>query len=111
MEIHEGTTIVKSAKLYVCKGKFEQFLMKEMEVKMIRSWLSLWRNSTNSWGRRRVNLEGAKHQEEMLLIIESVLSVRTPVTLPWIVQERRTRAKMEMIKRSSITRRRMAKPI
>jgi hypothetical protein len=31
MEIHEGTTIVKSAKLYVCKGKFEQFLMKEDE--------------------------------------------------------------------------------
>jgi hypothetical protein len=31
MEIYEGTTIVKSAKLYVCKGKFEQFLMKEDE--------------------------------------------------------------------------------
>jgi hypothetical protein len=31
MEIHEGTTIVKGAKLYVCKGKFEQFLMKEDE--------------------------------------------------------------------------------
>jgi hypothetical protein len=31
MEIHEGTTIVKSAKLYVCNGKFEQFLMKEDE--------------------------------------------------------------------------------
>jgi hypothetical protein len=31
MEIHEGTTIVKRAKLYVCKGKFEQFLMKEDE--------------------------------------------------------------------------------
>jgi hypothetical protein len=31
MEIHEVTTIVKSAKLYVCKGKFEQFLMKEDE--------------------------------------------------------------------------------
>jgi hypothetical protein len=31
MEIHEGTTIVKSEKLYVCKGKFEQFLMKEDE--------------------------------------------------------------------------------
>jgi hypothetical protein len=31
MEIHEGTTIVKSVKLYVCKGKFEQFLMKEDE--------------------------------------------------------------------------------
>jgi hypothetical protein len=31
MEINEGTTIVKSAKLYVCKGKFEQFLMKEDE--------------------------------------------------------------------------------
>jgi hypothetical protein len=29
MEIHEGTTIVKSAKLYVCKEKFEQFIMKE----------------------------------------------------------------------------------
>jgi hypothetical protein len=28
MEIHEGTTIVKSAKLYVCKEKFEQFIMK-----------------------------------------------------------------------------------
>jgi hypothetical protein len=31
MEIHEGTTIVKSEKLYVCKGKFEQFLRKEDE--------------------------------------------------------------------------------
>ena len=31
MEIHEGTTIVKSAKLYVCKGKIEQFIMKEDE--------------------------------------------------------------------------------
>jgi hypothetical protein len=31
MQIHEGTTIVKNAKLYVCKGKFEQFLMKEDE--------------------------------------------------------------------------------
>jgi hypothetical protein len=31
MEIHEGITIVMSAKLYVCKGKFEQFLMKEDE--------------------------------------------------------------------------------
>jgi hypothetical protein len=31
MEIHERTTIVKSDKLYVCKGKFEQFLMKEDE--------------------------------------------------------------------------------
>jgi hypothetical protein len=31
MEIHEGTTNVKSAKLYVCKGKFEQFIMKEDE--------------------------------------------------------------------------------
>jgi hypothetical protein len=31
MEIHEGTTIVKSAKLYVCKGKFEKFIMKEEE--------------------------------------------------------------------------------
>jgi hypothetical protein len=31
MEIHEGTTIVKSAKFYVCKGKFEQFIMKEDE--------------------------------------------------------------------------------
>jgi hypothetical protein len=31
MEIYEGTTIVKSAKLYVCKRKFEQFLMKEDE--------------------------------------------------------------------------------
>jgi hypothetical protein len=31
MEIHEGTIIVKSAKLYVCKGKFEQFIMKEDE--------------------------------------------------------------------------------
>jgi hypothetical protein len=29
MEIHEGTTIVEIAKLYVCKGKFEQVLMKE----------------------------------------------------------------------------------
>jgi hypothetical protein len=31
MEIHEGTTIVKSANLYVCNGKFEQFLMKKDE--------------------------------------------------------------------------------
>jgi hypothetical protein len=31
MEIHKGITIVKSAKLYVCKGKFKQFLMKEDE--------------------------------------------------------------------------------
>jgi hypothetical protein len=31
IEIHEGTTIVKSAKLYVCKRKFEQFIMKEEE--------------------------------------------------------------------------------
>jgi hypothetical protein len=31
MEVHEGTIIVKSAKLYVRKGKFEQFLMKEDE--------------------------------------------------------------------------------
>jgi hypothetical protein len=31
MEIHKGTTIVKSAKLYVCKGKFERFIMKEDE--------------------------------------------------------------------------------
>jgi hypothetical protein len=31
MKIHEGTTIVKSAKLYVCKGKFEQSIMKEDE--------------------------------------------------------------------------------
>jgi hypothetical protein len=31
MEIHEGTAIVKSAKLYVCKAKFEQFIMKEDE--------------------------------------------------------------------------------
>jgi hypothetical protein len=31
MEIYEGTTIVKIAKLYVCKRKFEQFLMKEDE--------------------------------------------------------------------------------
>jgi hypothetical protein len=31
MEIQEGTTIMKSAKLYVCKGNFEQFLMKEDE--------------------------------------------------------------------------------
>jgi hypothetical protein len=29
MEIHESTTIVKIAKLYVYKGKFEQFIMKE----------------------------------------------------------------------------------
>jgi hypothetical protein len=29
MEIHEGTTIVKSANLYVCKGKFEKFFMME----------------------------------------------------------------------------------
>jgi hypothetical protein len=31
MGIHEGTTIVKSAKLYVCKGKFEKFIIKEDE--------------------------------------------------------------------------------
>jgi hypothetical protein len=31
IEIHEGTIIVKSAKLYVCKGKFEQFIMREDE--------------------------------------------------------------------------------
>jgi uncharacterized protein (UPF0335 family) len=31
MEIHERTTIVKSAKPYVCKGKLEQFIMKEDE--------------------------------------------------------------------------------
>jgi hypothetical protein len=31
MEIHEGTTIMKSAKLYVCKEKFEQFIMKRDE--------------------------------------------------------------------------------
>jgi hypothetical protein len=29
MEIHEGTTIVRSAKLYVYKGKFDGFIMKE----------------------------------------------------------------------------------
>jgi hypothetical protein len=29
MEIHQGTTIVKSAKLYVYKSKFDQFFMKE----------------------------------------------------------------------------------
>jgi hypothetical protein len=32
MEIHEGTTIVKSVKLYVCKKKFEQFIMKKMKA-------------------------------------------------------------------------------
>jgi hypothetical protein len=31
MEIHKGIILVKSAKLYVCKGKFEQFIMKEDE--------------------------------------------------------------------------------
>jgi hypothetical protein len=41
MEIHEGTTIVKSAKLYVCKGKFEQFFMKEDEsVPDMFNWLN-----------------------------------------------------------------------
>jgi hypothetical protein len=41
MEIHEGTTIVKSAKLYVCKGKFEKFLMKEDEsVSDMFNWLN-----------------------------------------------------------------------
>jgi hypothetical protein len=41
MEIHERTTIVKSAKLYVCKGKFEQFLMKEDEsVSDMFNWLN-----------------------------------------------------------------------
>jgi hypothetical protein len=29
MEIHEGTTIFRSAKLYVYKGKFDGFIMKE----------------------------------------------------------------------------------
>jgi hypothetical protein len=28
MEIHDGTTIVKSVKLYIYKGKFEKFIMK-----------------------------------------------------------------------------------
>jgi hypothetical protein len=31
MEIHEGTTNVKSVKLYIYKGKFEQFIIKEDE--------------------------------------------------------------------------------
>jgi len=31
MEIHEGTQMVKSAKLYVFKGKFDQFVMKKDE--------------------------------------------------------------------------------
>ncbi|KAJ1279281.1 hypothetical protein BS78_04G144100 [Paspalum vaginatum] len=31
MEIHEGTTMVKSAKLYAYKGKFDQFAMKKDE--------------------------------------------------------------------------------
>lgn len=31
MEIHEGTTKVKSAKLYVYKGKFGQFVIKKDE--------------------------------------------------------------------------------
>jgi hypothetical protein len=31
MEIYEGTTIVKSAKLYVCKWKFEKFTTEEDE--------------------------------------------------------------------------------
>jgi hypothetical protein len=41
MEIHEGTIIVKSAKLYVCKGKFEKFIMKEDEsVSDMFNWLN-----------------------------------------------------------------------
>jgi hypothetical protein len=41
IEIHGGTTIVKSAKLYVCKGKFEQFIMKEDEsVSDMFNWLN-----------------------------------------------------------------------
>jgi hypothetical protein len=41
MEIHERTIIVKSAKLYVCKGKFEQFFMKEDEsVSDMFNWLN-----------------------------------------------------------------------
>jgi hypothetical protein len=41
MEIHEGTTIVKIAKLYVCKGKFEQFIMKEDEsISDMFNWLN-----------------------------------------------------------------------
>jgi hypothetical protein len=31
VEFYEGTTILKSAKLYVCKEKFKQFIMKEDE--------------------------------------------------------------------------------
>jgi uncharacterized FlaG/YvyC family protein len=192
MKIHEETTIVKSAKLYVCKGKFEQFLMKEDESvsdmfnrlneilnelkglgfnvsdvefthKFLRSLpekydtivtmlvrsdltttsptevlgeiltqdifkksqaeamslakkvkgesialkakvskaiekeesedegngcesdeeLALFVKKFNKFMRkRRVNLEGDKHQEEMLSMIENVLSVGNPVTLP-----------------------------
>jgi hypothetical protein len=41
MEIHEGTTIVKSAKLYVCKGRFEQFFVKEdKSVSVMFNWLN-----------------------------------------------------------------------
>jgi hypothetical protein len=34
----------------------------------------------------------------MLLMIEYVLSVGNPITLPWIVRARRIRERMEMIK-------------
>jgi hypothetical protein len=51
MEIHEGTTIVKGAKLYVCKGKFEQFLMKEDEsVSNMFNWLNKFVNKLKGLG-------------------------------------------------------------
>jgi oligoribonuclease (3'-5' exoribonuclease) len=41
MEIHERTTLVKSAKLYVCKEKFEQFITREDEsVSNMFNWLN-----------------------------------------------------------------------
>ena len=41
MEIHEGTSSVKEAKLYVLKGKFSEFAMKKDEsVAEMFNWLN-----------------------------------------------------------------------
>ena len=41
MEIHEGTSIVKEAKLYVLKGKFSEFAMKkDVSVAEMFNWLN-----------------------------------------------------------------------
>jgi len=41
MEIHEGTSTVKEAKLYVLKGKFSEFAMKKDEsVAEMFNWLN-----------------------------------------------------------------------